>query len=81
MDLLVSWVQGQKVPGLKLEVLREKGRTPLIFMTVPGTNDTKETVLLYGHMDKQPVRQTTHTGTRQQIRARSAVGWPGAFGE
>jgi len=54
VDLLVNWVKAQAVPGLTLEVLREKGRTPLIFMVVPGSNDTKETVLLYGHMDKQP---------------------------
>lgn len=54
VDLLVQWVQAQKMPGLTLEVLREKGRTPLIFIVVPGSNDTKETVLLYGHMDKQP---------------------------
>jgi len=39
VDLLVNWVLAQKVPGLKLEVLREKGRTPLIFceVTTPTT--------------------------------------------
>ena len=50
----MKWVLAQKLPGLKLEVLREKGRTPLIFIEVPGSNSTAETILMYGHMDKQP---------------------------
>ena len=44
MDLLTTWVLAQNVPGLTLEVLREKGRTPVIFIVVPGTNATSETV-------------------------------------
>jgi acetylornithine deacetylase/succinyl-diaminopimelate desuccinylase-like protein len=35
-----------------LEVVRLPGRTPLIFIDVPG--DGSDTVLLYGHLDKQP---------------------------
>jgi acetylornithine deacetylase/succinyl-diaminopimelate desuccinylase-like protein len=37
---------------MKLEVVRLPGRTPLLYIEVPGTVD--DTVLLYGHMDKQP---------------------------
>jgi len=49
------WVEGQKVAGLKLEVVRIEGRTPVIFFEVPATKaDSTETVLLYGHLDKQP---------------------------
>jgi acetylornithine deacetylase/succinyl-diaminopimelate desuccinylase-like protein len=33
-------------------VVRLPGRTPLIFMDIPGDSD--DTVLLYGHLDKQP---------------------------
>jgi acetylornithine deacetylase/succinyl-diaminopimelate desuccinylase-like protein len=33
-------------------VVRLEGRTPLIFIEVPGTGD--DCVLLYGHLDKQP---------------------------
>ncbi|WP_394757626.1 M20 family metallopeptidase [Rhodoferax sp.] len=40
------------LPGATLEVVRLKGRTPLIFMEIPG--EAKGTVLLYGHLDKQP---------------------------
>jgi acetylornithine deacetylase/succinyl-diaminopimelate desuccinylase-like protein len=38
--------------GLRLDVVRLEGRTPVILMDVPGASD--ETVLLYGHCDKQP---------------------------
>eukprot|EP01137_Pigoraptor_chileana_P018086 Opistho-2@77045 len=55
IDLMVSWVRSQNVEGLTLDILREPGRTPLIFMEIPGTAEKKDvTVLLYGHMDKQP---------------------------
>ena len=50
-----AWVEGRRVAGLKLEVLRIEGRTPLIFFEIPATRvDSAETVLLYGHLDKQP---------------------------
>lgn len=52
IELLKSWVLKQNVAGLTLEILREKGRTPVIFIQIPGSNATAETVLLYGHMDK-----------------------------
>jgi acetylornithine deacetylase/succinyl-diaminopimelate desuccinylase-like protein len=37
---------------MQLEVVELPGRTPLLFIEVPGELD--DTVLLYGHMDKQP---------------------------
>lgn len=46
------WARGAGVRGLQLEVVRLPGRTPLMYMEVPGTG--KGTVLLYGHLDKQP---------------------------
>ena len=49
------WVESRKVAGLKLEVLRIEGRTPVIFFEIPATQaDSTDTVLLYGHLDKQP---------------------------
>jgi acetylornithine deacetylase/succinyl-diaminopimelate desuccinylase-like protein len=49
------WVESRKVPGLRLEVIRLEGRTPVIFFEVPATKpDAGDTVLLYGHLDKQP---------------------------
>ena len=52
-----AWVEAQKVAGLKLEVIQQPGRTPLIFFEVEGTAEkasTSPTVLMYGHLDKQP---------------------------
>jgi acetylornithine deacetylase/succinyl-diaminopimelate desuccinylase-like protein len=50
-----SWVEAQKVEGLKLEVVRLEGRTPVIFFEVAATRpDAKQTILMYGHLDKQP---------------------------
>ena len=50
--LIERWCRGQPVAGLQLEVIRLPGRTPVIFMEIPGQG--AETVLLYGHLDKQP---------------------------
>ncbi|HEY4125461.1 MAG TPA: M20 family metallopeptidase [Rhizomicrobium sp.] len=52
--LFERWARGaiSNLPGAKLEVVRLEGRTPLIFIEVPGASD--DTVLLYGHLDKQP---------------------------
>lgn len=41
-----------KIKGAKLDIVRLKGRTPLIFIEIPG--QVSDTVLLYGHLDKQP---------------------------
>jgi acetylornithine deacetylase/succinyl-diaminopimelate desuccinylase-like protein len=50
--LLSSWARSQTVPGMKVEVIRLSGRTPLIYIEIPGRSD--DCVLLYGHLDKQP---------------------------
>ncbi len=52
VDLAADWVGRQKVPGLRLEVKKLEGRTPLIFIEIDG--DASSTVLMYGHLDKQP---------------------------
>lgn len=52
MDLIAAWCESHRLEGMQLEVVQLPGRTPLLFMEIPGKTD--ETVLLYGHMDKQP---------------------------
>ncbi|HEX2836437.1 MAG TPA: M20 family metallopeptidase [Thermoanaerobaculia bacterium] len=47
-----QWVEAQGVKGLTIEVHELEGRTPVIFMEVEG--DASSTVLMYGHLDKQP---------------------------
>jgi len=50
-----AWVESRKVPGLTLEVVRLPGRTPVIFFEIPATKaGSSDTVLMYGHLDKQP---------------------------
>jgi acetylornithine deacetylase/succinyl-diaminopimelate desuccinylase-like protein len=50
-----TWVEAQKVDGLVLEVIRLPGRTPVLFFEVAATKSTSaQTVLMYGHLDKQP---------------------------
>ena len=50
-----TWVEGRRVPGLTLEVIRLEGRTPVIFFEVAATKaDSRQTVVMYGHLDKQP---------------------------
>jgi acetylornithine deacetylase/succinyl-diaminopimelate desuccinylase-like protein len=50
-----SWVESRKVAGLKLEVIRLEGRTPVILFEVPATETASTgTVVMYGHLDKQP---------------------------
>jgi acetylornithine deacetylase/succinyl-diaminopimelate desuccinylase-like protein len=50
--LAQAWVSRQPVRGLSVEIVRLPGRTPLLHFDVPGTGE--RTVLLYGHLDKQP---------------------------
>ena len=52
VKLIEDWCRARDIEGLELEVVRLEGRTPLLYMEVPGTGDG--TVLLYGHYDKQP---------------------------
>ncbi len=50
--LMERWAQRQPIDGMSVEVVRLEGRTPLIYIEVPGQGD--DCVLLYGHLDKQP---------------------------
>ena len=52
VELIANWIRAQDIAGLQLEVVRLPGRTPLLFIDVPG--ELTDTVLLYGHLDKQP---------------------------
>ena len=57
VDLISSWCRERPIPGLTVEVLQLPGRTPLIYMEIPAAGDSgsdADTVLLYGHLDKQP---------------------------
>ena len=50
-----AWVEAQKVDGLSLEIVRLPGRTPVLFFEIAASrSESKQTVLMYGHLDKQP---------------------------
>jgi acetylornithine deacetylase/succinyl-diaminopimelate desuccinylase-like protein len=52
--LVESWCR-QYMPGsAKLDVITLAKRTPVLLIDIPATGASKETVLLYGHLDKQP---------------------------
>jgi acetylornithine deacetylase/succinyl-diaminopimelate desuccinylase-like protein len=52
VEQISAWCKAQPIEGLTVEVIELEGRTPLIYMEIPG--ETDDTVLLYGHLDKQP---------------------------
>ena len=52
VQLIANWCKKNGPKDMSLDIVRLSGRTPLLFMEIPGDSD--ETVLLYGHLDKQP---------------------------
>ncbi len=52
VEQISSWCKEQPIEGMTVEVVELEGRTPVIYMEIPGESD--DTVLLYGHLDKQP---------------------------
>ena len=60
INLMARWCREQPVPGMRVEIRRLQGRTPLLFVDVPG--ELPGCVLLYGHLDKQPEFTGWHTG-------------------
>ena len=36
--LMAAWARAQPIAGMQLEVVRLPGRTPLIFIEIPGTD-------------------------------------------
>ena len=68
VSLFESWARAKiaSLPGASLDIVRLPGRTPLMLFDIPaaGPAGKAETVLLYGHLDKQP----------------EMVGWAEGFG-
>jgi len=60
VELVRSWCAARAIVGLTVEVHELPGLTPLILIEVPAFGDAiapdnaDDTVLLYGHLDKQP---------------------------
>ena len=55
VELASNWCRSHALPGMKLEVVRLENRTPVLLLELPPfQSSSKETVLMYGHLDKQP---------------------------
>src|SRR5262249_43387039 len=52
VQLVADWCSAQPIPGMKVEVHRLPGLTPVLLAEIPG--DLPRCILLYGHLDKQP---------------------------
>jgi acetylornithine deacetylase/succinyl-diaminopimelate desuccinylase-like protein len=54
VQILLKYAKAQTIAGMTIELIEEKGVTPLIFIEIPATMKDAPTVLMYGHADKQP---------------------------
>ncbi|GMR23380.1 MAG: M20 family metallopeptidase [Acidobacteriota bacterium] len=52
VELVQGWLDEHKPEGTTFHIGRLKDRTPLLLLDVPGKSD--DTILMYGHLDKQP---------------------------
>ena len=52
VNQFAGWCRTQPIDGMQVEIVRLPGRTPVLFLDIPGDSD--DVVLLYGHYDKQP---------------------------
>jgi acetylornithine deacetylase/succinyl-diaminopimelate desuccinylase-like protein len=54
-ELMAAWASARDLPGTVVEVVRLPGLTPTVVVDVSASDpDATGTVLLYGHLDKQP---------------------------
>jgi acetylornithine deacetylase/succinyl-diaminopimelate desuccinylase-like protein len=78
VELFAGWAREKlkALPGATLDVARLAGRTPLIFIEVPGSAGAsakagaakkEATVLMYGHLDKQPEMKGWTTGPWEPV--------------
>jgi acetylornithine deacetylase/succinyl-diaminopimelate desuccinylase-like protein len=54
VELAAAWCRKHAVAGMKLDVMRLPGRTPVLFLDIPSNSASQKNVLMYGHLDKQP---------------------------
>lgn len=54
VSLIANWCKHEGFDDMTLDVVQLENRTPLIFIEIPGNFAKEETILLYGHLDKQP---------------------------
>src|SRR5438445_13856958 len=68
VELVADWLRARPVDGATVEVQELPGRTPVVIVDVPahslpaGDGTEGGSVLLYGHLDKQPPLAERRTG-------------------
>ncbi len=64
VELIAGWCRARPIPGMRLDVHELPGRTPMIVIEIPPTGGgaADDTVLLYGHLDKQPEMEGWRAG-------------------
>lgn len=76
-DFVAEWCRGRDLPGMTVEQRELPGRTPIVWCEIPATDGDgtgtgtgeRDTVLIYGHLDKQP----DMAGWRDGLDPRRAV--------
>src|SRR5213076_2705405 len=53
-ELVTAWMRARPIAGLEVTIERLHRRTPVIVAEVASTGSAEGTVVLYGHVDKQP---------------------------
>ncbi len=63
-ELLREWAQAQPIAGMSVEVISPSGLSPVLLIEIASTRPelSDRTVLLYGHMDKQPEMEPWSAG-------------------
>jgi acetylornithine deacetylase/succinyl-diaminopimelate desuccinylase-like protein len=54
VELLAQWARERSLGDSRVDVVRLEDRTPLLMVTVEATGNEDATIVLYGHLDKQP---------------------------
>ena len=54
ITLLADWARARSFTSFHVEINRLEGRTPMLVVTIDATSPSDGTVVLYGHLDKQP---------------------------
>jgi acetylornithine deacetylase/succinyl-diaminopimelate desuccinylase-like protein len=68
VELVADWCRARPLEGLLVEVHELPGRSPVVLVEVPPTSSGPsdgagtDTVLLYGHLDKQPEMEGWRSG-------------------
>ncbi len=60
---IAAWAESRPIPGIEVRASRIEGITPALVVEIPAAHGGSGTVLMYGHMDKQPATAPWANGT------------------